>query len=68
VRGRNSTDVFTVGQKGRVYHYNGEDWITYPELNDETQGMELRGVYVTENTVFAVGIINNGAIIYRGVR
>jgi hypothetical protein len=68
VRGINSTDVFTVGQKGRVYHFNGEDWITYPELNDESQGMELRGVYVTETTVFAVGIINNGAIIYRGVR
>ena len=68
VRGRNSTDVFTVGQKGRVHHFNGLDWTTYPELFDETPGMELRGVYVTETTVFAVGIINNGSIIYRGVR
>jgi hypothetical protein len=68
VRGRNSADVFTVGQKGRVYHFNGVNWTTYPELFDETPGMELRGVYVTETTVFAVGIINNGAIIYRGVR
>ena len=68
VRGRNSTDVFTVGQKGRVYHFNGIDWITYPELFDETPGMELRGVYVTETTVFAAGIINGGSIIYRGVK
>ena len=66
VRGRNSTDVFTVGQKGRVHHFNGIDWITYPDLFDETPGMELRGVYVTETTVFAVGIINGGSIIYRG--
>jgi hypothetical protein len=66
VRGRNSTDVFTVGQKGRVHHFNGIDWITYPELFDETPGMELRGVYVTETKVFAVGIINGGSIIYRG--
>jgi len=28
--------------------------------------MELRGVYVTETTVFTVGIINGGSIIYRG--
>jgi hypothetical protein len=68
VRGRNSTDVFTVGQKGRVHHFNGTNWMTYPELFDESPGMELRGVYVTETTVFAVGIINNGSIIYRGVR
>jgi len=67
VRGRNSTDVFAVGQKGRVHHFNGTDWMTYPELFDESPGMELRGVYVTETTVFAVGIINNGSIIYRGV-
>lgn len=66
VRGRNSTDVFTVGQKGRVHHFNGIDWITYPELFGETPGMELRGVYVTETKVFAVGIINGGSIIYRG--
>lgn len=68
VRGRNSTDVFTVGQKGRIHHFNGVDWTTYPELFDETPGMELRGVYLTETTVFAVGIINNGSIIYRGVK
>jgi hypothetical protein len=68
VRGRNSTDIFTVGQKGRVYHFNGINWVTYLELNDETQGMELRGVYVTETTVFAVGITNQGSTIYRGVR
>ena len=68
VRGRISTDVFAVGQKGRVHHFNGSDWMTYPELFDESPGMELRGVYVTETTVFTVGIINNGSIIYRGVR
>lgn len=68
VRGGNSTDVFTVGQKGRVHHFNGTDWMTYPELFDESPGMELRGVYVTETTVFTVGLINNGSIIYRGVK
>jgi hypothetical protein len=68
IRGRNLTDVFTVGLNGRVHHFNGIDWINYPELFDESFEMELRGVYVTETTVFAVGIINNGSIIYRGVR
>ena len=68
VRGRNSADVFAVGVNGRVYHFNGIDWTSYPELYDDTPGMELKGVFVTETTVFAVGIINSGAIIYKGIR
>jgi hypothetical protein len=68
VRGSNSTDVFTVGQKGRVYNFNGRDWATYPELFDESPGMELKGVFTLQTTVFTVGLTNNGAIIYRGVK
>ena len=68
VRGRNSADVFAVGVNGRVYHFNGIDWTSYPELYDDTPGMELKGVFVTETTVFAVGIINSGAVIYKGIR
>ncbi len=68
VRGRNAADVFAVGLKGRVYHFNGNDWTTYPELIDESRGMELKGVYATATTIFAVGRITNGSIIYRGTR
>jgi hypothetical protein len=68
VRGRNSADVFAVGLDSRVYHFNGIDWTTYPELFDNPPLTELRGVYVTKTTVFAVGLKQNGAIIYRGVR
>ena len=68
VRGRSPADVFTSGFGGIVYHYNGVDWVDYPELRTTEIGTELRGIYVGEKRVFIAGAINGGITIIRGER
>lgn len=61
-------DVFTSGFGGIVYHYNGVDWVDYPELRTTEIGTELRGIYVGEKRVIIAGAINGGITIMRGER
>lgn len=68
VRGRNYADVIASGQTGRVYHFNGIEWNSYPELWDPNIGNELRGIYIDNNLIFLVGKIFGGAIIIKGER
>ncbi len=69
IRGRNATDVVAVGQRGRIHHYNGMGWQTYPELYRDTGSLsEIKGVIVFENQILAVGWNHLGSLVYRGKR
>ncbi|MCO6473338.1 MAG: hypothetical protein J5I57_06385 [Melioribacteraceae bacterium] len=55
VRGSNSNNVFSVGNRSEILHYNGKDWNRYEELT--TAGLVLlNGLKVFENKVFIVGM------------
>ncbi len=62
----NSKYVFIGGQRFRVLHFNGVDWKRFTELEDNTYGVEIRGVQVFDNKVFLVGYNSNNVIIFRG--
>jgi hypothetical protein len=66
VRGSNSGNVYSVGQRGTIYHYNGSDW-EYISAPNETNYNPywLQGVYVVNSKVF-IGGFRKTAIILRG--
>jgi hypothetical protein len=69
IRGsKKSSDIFSVGYE-EILHYNGRDWKSF---NSEIimSGKDFYGVYLTEETVFIVGINYNNfnAIILIGRR
>ena len=69
IRGRNSADIVAVGQRGRIHHFNGMVWKTYPELFKDTGTLnEIRGVIIFEKSIIGVGISHQGALVYRGKR
>jgi hypothetical protein len=68
VRGNSWNDVMVVGDFGYIAHYNGSSWRYYtgaavPSTDGIWFAVSLKG-----NTAFAVGFLNNGAVIARGVR
>lgn len=66
VRGSNSANVFIGGQRGRVHHFNGVNWLDYPELFADTgQLNEIKGIQVFDEKVFLVGYTDK-ALVYRG--
>ena len=53
VRGTNTNDIFTCGNKTAVWHYNGFSWNEYAELRNDNQF--LSGLDYKQNIVTAVG-------------
>ena len=53
VRGSAANNIFICGDNGRVWHYNGATWQTYPELHNPN--WVFRSIAVLENKVVAVG-------------
>ncbi len=53
ISGSNDKNIFAVGQRGGVYHFNGSDWYQFKELkNDEFM---LNGIWTDGTEVFIVG-------------
>ncbi len=53
VRGSAPNNIFICGDNGRIWHYNGATWQTYPELHNSN--WVWRSIAVLENKVVAVG-------------
>jgi hypothetical protein len=66
IRGRSRTDVWAVGDWGRVLHYNGASWHWYDELWSMPNHRLLYGVAVTENFVFFAGSCGSGGVLITG--
>ncbi|MCK9426701.1 MAG: hypothetical protein M0Q21_11730 [Ignavibacteriaceae bacterium] len=54
IKGINGNDIFLTGHFNSLYHYNGKDWHWYNELYN-SQGGLLRGIFLINNKVWAVG-------------
>lgn len=57
IRGSNSNNIFAVGNKATVFHYNGVDWLNLEPTNNSN--IQFLGVFVTENKMFIVGDNNS---------
>ncbi|MEP0861822.1 MAG: hypothetical protein HRF52_10350 [Ignavibacterium sp.] len=69
IRGRNSADVIVSGQRGRVYHFNGLNWVNFPQLEDNSGNFsEISGIQIFKNKIFLVGKTLNRAITYIGTK
>jgi hypothetical protein len=56
VFGNNDNNIFAVGDKGRVFHWNGSDWKRLTELEDVDK--TLYATWINNTETFIVG--NNG--------
>ncbi len=65
VRGTAENDIFVAGYPGRVLHYNGSTWKSFPQL--ETTTDNLYGIAVTSTQVVAVGERYDDGIHYYAV-
>lgn len=70
-RGQTQGDLIRVGNRGEIFHYNGESWYEYTELSNETD--QLQNVDIYNNTVVAVGRryingIERYALVIKGTR
>jgi len=55
VRGRAYNDIFVVGQRNSILHFNGKSWHNYLEFYDPLDGAWLIGISFTENIAYLVG-------------
>ncbi len=63
VRGNDVSDIFTAGTNGKLWHYNGITWRTFPELYNTTD--RFLSVYVKDNLVITAGYrYINGIDVY----
>lgn len=53
VRGQAHNDIFVVGQQGMVWHYNGQTWKSYTELQNDAH--EFVSVAIRGDRVIIVG-------------
>ncbi|HEX2925215.1 MAG TPA: hypothetical protein VHP38_02985, partial [Ruminiclostridium sp.] len=66
VRGSALNDIFVSGAMGLLAHYNGIDWMVYPEFSDHWD--VISSLNVKGNTIAAVGILNNKVAVAVGKR
>ncbi len=55
VRGRAYNDIFVVGQRNSILHFNGNTWHNYLDFYDPLDGAWLMGISFTENIAYFVG-------------
>ncbi len=65
VRGTDRNDIYTIGTRGIVDHYNGKDWKTYTEL--AATNIKYYGLSVKNNITVAVGVYRTNGIEDRGI-
>ncbi|NOZ03587.1 MAG: hypothetical protein GXO92_03140 [FCB group bacterium] len=66
IRGNGCNDVFVVGNKGEVVHFNGRNWQVIQEGNPT---YEIRSIDVKDDMILLVGHDNNlRALTVRGYR
>jgi hypothetical protein len=58
------SDVFVVGDRGLVYHYNGGDWYQFTQFN--SINIMFGGCWRTERDVFIVGHNGNKTVVLHG--
>lgn len=66
VRGSALNDIFVSGAMGLLAHYNGIDWMVYPEFSDHWD--VISSLNVKGNTIAAVGVLNNKVAVAVGKR
>jgi hypothetical protein len=67
IRGNpNTGDLFAVGAFSSIFHHNGVKWKQYVQV--ENSSSSLFGLWVNEDHVFAVGYLENKALILIGKR
>lgn len=66
VRGTGLNDIFAAGAWGLLAHYNGSEWMTYPEFTDKWDDISL--LDVKGNTIAAVGTYNGQVAVAIGKR
>lgn len=66
VHGTARNNIWAAGDYGGVAHFNGNTWVRYPELADET--VQFKSVWALDRHVFLVGRRGYQAIIVMGTR
>lgn len=66
VRGNGLNDIFAAGEWGLLAHYNGMEWMTYPEFSDKWDEVSL--LDVKGNMIAAVGTFNGHVAVAIGKR
>ncbi len=67
IRGSSANNIYTVGDFGEVFHYNGANWQKQTELYTHPDSRLLQGIWANDEVVFIVGLTgDSGAIIIRG--
>jgi hypothetical protein len=68
VRGYAGNNIFITGYYDLIIHWNGNNWHIYNQYSDKTKQSSLRGIWLTNKSVFIVGFANaiSQAIVYRG--
>ena len=67
IRGTGLNDIFVVGDFGLLAHHNGVRWHVYSDFLN-LPGASLYSISVSKNTVTAVGLAGNKALIVMGKR
>ena len=71
VRGNAPNDIVTIGNRGKIMHYNGMNWKRYRKIENSYD--YLYGVSIKRNLIVAVGerylnAIQSYGVIYIGIR
>jgi hypothetical protein len=70
VRGNAANNVFIVGDRDLIIHWNGKSWNIYKQYFDKTKQSSLKGIWMKDKSVFFVGYENglSQAVVYRGTQ
>ena len=66
IYGSDLNNIFMGGYRNKIYHFNGENWYQYIELEDENKSIE--GVWCNSNNVFLIMREISKTYILRGKR
>lgn len=64
IYGTSTNNIFAGGWANQLLHFNGSDWKLYTELSDASKS--IYGLWCTSEEVFAVSVVGNNSLIYRG--
>ena len=64
IYGTSINNIFVGGWANQLLHFNGNDWKSYTELYNDSNS--IYDVWCTSEKVFAISVIGNNSLIYRG--